>query len=224
MFNLPPPPRFRGLNPDLAVTIYYRNLPHWRQEGATYFVTFRLDDALPQEKLQLLKSLRAQWERTHPPPWSEQDWKAYAREITQHAERWLDEGYGDCVSREPWASQILGEALVHAQDQQYFTSCYTIMPNHCHLLIQPMEGHPLEKILQVCKGYVAYRVNQQRNQRGSLWLEESYDQIVRDEEHLWRVVQYIGRNPRKAGLPRERWVRWIDPVWQKAGWDFVDEE
>jgi putative transposase len=47
---------------------------------------------------------------------------------------------------------------------------------------------------------------------------------VRDEEHLWRVVQYIGRNPRKAGLPREQWVRWIDPAWQKAGWNFVDEE
>jgi putative transposase len=223
MFNLPPPPNFRGLNPDLPVIVYYRNLPHWRQEGATYFVTFRLDDALPQEKLQLLHALRIQWEATHPSPRSEQDWKDYAREVTQHAERWMDAGYGECVFREPGAAGILTEALVHFQNQRYFTSCYTVMPNHCHLVIQPFEGHPLEKILQVCKGYVAYKVNRQRNQTGSLWQEESYDQIVRDGEHLWRVVQYIGNNPGRAGLPRDRWVRWIHPEWQRAGWKFVDE-
>jgi hypothetical protein len=28
------------------------DLPHWRQEGTTYFVTFRLADSLPREKLQ----------------------------------------------------------------------------------------------------------------------------------------------------------------------------
>ena len=51
MINLETPPGFRGLHPDVPVTVYYRHLPHWRQDGATYFVTFRLDDALPQCKL-----------------------------------------------------------------------------------------------------------------------------------------------------------------------------
>ena len=51
MINPAPPPGFRGLNPEQPVQIYYRHLPHWRQAGATYFVTFRLADALPQEKL-----------------------------------------------------------------------------------------------------------------------------------------------------------------------------
>ena len=223
MFNLPPPPHFLGLNPDLPVDMYYRSLPHWRQEGATYFVTFRLDDVLPLEKLELLRALRVQWEATHPPPHSENDWKQYAREVTQHAERWMDEGYGKCVFGELWAARILADALVRFQGERYLTSCYTVMPNHCHLLIQPFAKYPLEKILQACKGYTAHEVNRQRNRGGSLWQEESYDQIVRDEEHLWRVVQYIGRNPGKAGLPRECWVRWIHPDWQRAGWDFEDK-
>ena len=34
-----------------AVRIYRRNLPHWRQDGATYFVTFRLGDSLPRRVL-----------------------------------------------------------------------------------------------------------------------------------------------------------------------------
>ena len=58
---------------------------------------------------------------------------------------------------------------------------------------------------------------------GSLWQQESFDRIVRDEEHLWRVIQYIGRNPAKAGLPRTQWNRWIDPNWEALGWRFVDE-
>ena len=58
-FNLSAPPNFRGLHPDLPVTMYHRHLPHWRQEGAIYFVTFRLADALPQDKLDYLKRLRA---------------------------------------------------------------------------------------------------------------------------------------------------------------------
>jgi hypothetical protein len=57
-FNLTAPPHFRGLHPDLPVTAYHRHLPHWRQQGATYFVTFRLGDALPQSKLRLLKRMR----------------------------------------------------------------------------------------------------------------------------------------------------------------------
>jgi hypothetical protein len=50
--------------------------------------------------------------------------------------------------------------------------------------------------------------------------KEVYDRIIRDEEHLYRVVQYIGANPRRAGIAPELWHRWINPVWQSVGWDF----
>ena len=39
MWSLPPPPGFQGLRDDLPLTVYEQLLPHWRQEGATYFVT-----------------------------------------------------------------------------------------------------------------------------------------------------------------------------------------
>jgi hypothetical protein len=38
------------------------NLPHWRQEGVTHFVTFRLADSIPQSTLRLW--LRA-WSESH---------------------------------------------------------------------------------------------------------------------------------------------------------------
>lgn len=221
-FNLAAPPNFRGLDPYKPVTVYHRHLPHWRQEGATYFVTFRLGDALPQEKLNYLKRLREGWERTHPLPRSKDDWETLARELFRCEDTWLDEGYGACHFHDPQLAAHLEEALLHFQNQRYFLACWAIMPNHCHIVIRPFADWKLEKILQGMKGVVARRINTARAEIGSLWQDESYDRIVRDEEHLWRVIQYIGRNPAQAGIPHNAWRRGIDPLWESAGWRFVD--
>jgi hypothetical protein len=58
IWNPPPPTGFRGLRDDVPLTKYDGLLSHWRQSGATDFVTFRLADSLPQARLQQLKSLR----------------------------------------------------------------------------------------------------------------------------------------------------------------------
>jgi hypothetical protein len=222
-FNLPAPPGFRGLHPDLPVSLYCRRLPHWRQSGASYFVTFRLADALPQEKIDLLNRMRSEWQRSHPKP-TEEDWDAYAREVTQRTEAWSDESFGACwFSSRVW-SEELSDRLLHFQGQRYHMGCFAIMPNHCHLVMRPFDGFELENLLQSTKSLVAKKIHSANGTSGRLWQEESYDRIIRDEEHLWRVVQYIGRNPAQAGLPRESWVRWIAPDWHEAGWDFVDAD
>lgn len=70
-WNRPPPPGFQGLRPDMPIEVYVRNLPHRRQNGATYFVTYRLGDSLPESRLHELRALKAEWERRHRPPYSE---------------------------------------------------------------------------------------------------------------------------------------------------------
>lgn len=222
-FNLAPPPGFRGLDPDLPVRVYHRHLPHWRQKGATHFVTFRLADSIPQEQLRALKRWRERWEREHPEPRSEEDWRELAREITTKTDAYMDEGYGECVFRERELADQMAKSLLHFQDQQYLTSCFAILPNHVHLLIKPLGEFELEDVLGSAKGFVSRKVNAILGRSGALWAEESYDRIVRDEEHLFRVIQYIGRNPLKAGLPRDLWYRWMHPAWDAAGWGFRDE-
>lgn len=66
-----------------------------------------------------------------------------------------------------------------------------------------------------------YNVKNQTS--GSLWKQESYDRIIRDCQHLDKVIQYIGRNGTRARLPPEQYIRWIDPSWQEMGWDFSDD-
>jgi len=51
------------------VDISRRNLPHWQQPGATYFVTFRLADSLPEVRLSELEQERERWLTFHPLPW-----------------------------------------------------------------------------------------------------------------------------------------------------------
>src|SRR5579863_3252461 len=100
MWNLPPPPGFQGLRPDKPLTVYQRHLPHWRQDGATYFVTFRLADSLPRSKLDQLECFKVEWERRHPPPRSNVALEELARKVQGWVERWLDQGMGSCVLKQ----------------------------------------------------------------------------------------------------------------------------
>jgi hypothetical protein len=108
---LTPPPGFRGLDPYKPLKRYDRYLPHWRQEGATYFVTFRLGDSLPQSKLRELDAVRKEWERIHPPPRSDEVVDELAREVMRRVERWLDQGMGACVLRQSRFAKFLVNAL-----------------------------------------------------------------------------------------------------------------
>ena len=204
--------------------MYHRHLPHWRQEGATYFVTFRLADSLPQSKLQELQRWRLEWERTHPEPRTESQWQDFTRRHAIMMEGWMDEGYGERVLGDASIAEIMSTAMLHFQNDRCLTSSYVVMPNHVHVVMKPLGDWRLEQILDSWKGYVGHTVNRKLNRNGVLWQEESYDRIIRDEEHLYRVIQYIGANPGKAGLPRAGWLRWIHPDWEQAGWGFRDPE
>ena len=47
-------------------------------------------------------------------------------------------------------------------------------------------------------------VRAQPQSSAGLWAQESYDRIIRDEDHLYRVVQYIGRNGKSSGTHFKR--------------------
>ena len=220
MPDRPPPPGFLGLHPDKRIRKYFRHLPHWRQDGATYFVTFRLADSLPEAKQIEIKNIRAHWEFSHPEPRSEADWEKHARDVIRRTEAWSDEGHGACHFREQRWVDDLQDRMHHFHGERYQLNTWVIMPNHCHLVIRPFDGYELENLIGAMKGVTAKHINAAIGQSGELWEQECFDRIVRDTEHLDRVVQYIGNNPRAARLPPSQWYRWVDPEWVKMGWGF----
>jgi putative transposase len=220
-WNLPPPPGFQGLRDDLRLTSYEEHLPHWRQDGATYFVTFRLEDSLPQSKLRELEFFKAEWERKHPPPRSRDDKENLTREVMRRVEACLDQGMGSCVLRSGDISAILIDAMHRDDGRTHELACYVVMPNHVHAIVRPLTpALPLEKVLQRWKGGSSCTINRHLGRTGTLWQRESFDRILRDEEHLWRAVQYVSRNPKNAGLSSDGVRLWIRPSWVECGWRF----
>lgn len=177
---------------------------------------------LPAGRLRELTALRAQWEKLHPPPRSEALWQEPSRTTIEHFERWLDEGAGSCLLQESFAAEIVEFKLKHFDGLQYELGAYVVMPNHVHVLVRSFsdELYPLEGIEQAWKSHSSREINLNRGTQGHLWQSESFDRIVREEEHLWKCLQYIGDNPRRAGLSLLQARRWVCPSWIAAGWNF----
>jgi len=221
-FHHESPPGFRGLDQQAAVRVYTRHLPHWRQDGATYVVTFRLADSLPQNKLAELAAIRKEIQDV-----TQRD-QALAAELAEKAmaqmEHWLDQGLGSCVLEKDSQREILLQSFLYHHDARYELGSIAVMPNHVHLLLRPYTGFELEEVLHSRKLHSARQINASLQRRGALWSSESYDRIVRDAEHLWHCLQYIGSNPAKAGLDEKKSRVWVNPVWKEMGWDFQNAD
>ncbi len=74
-------------------------------------------------------------------------------------------------------------------------SCQIIAMWPCALI-----PDPLEEILQSWKGFTSLKINERLQTDGRFWQPESYDRIIRGEEHFRKVVRYILRNPGMANL------------------------
>jgi putative transposase len=129
---------------------------------------------------------------------------------------------GECWMKHTDASWVVKESFHHADDQQYELGCYVLMPNHVHAIIRPLQSEtlPLEKLLQGRKRRTSREINSLLGRSGPLWQAESFDRIIRDEEHLYQCIQYIGRNPTKASLAPGQYRRWVRPSWEALGWKF----
>ena len=179
---------------DGCVTVSRRFLPHWEQNGATYFVTFRLADSLPQVKLQLLQEEKEDWQKKHPEPLSEAEKAEYHRLFSQRVDKWLDAGMGECHLKNPQLAKIVADALTYFDGDRYHLGEWVIMPNHVHVIVTPLGNHTLSQITHSWKSFTANQINKYLNRRGQLWQKESYDQIVRSAQHLERVQIYIANH------------------------------
>ena len=194
-------------------------LPHWRQDGCTYFVTFRQVDSLPQTVRNELTLERETWLRQNGIDPDRDDWKQqfsklseeeqreYEREIGIRLNKALDKGYGSCQLKQRDLAELVADALQFHHKKRVWTGDFVIMPNHVHALLTPISGFELEGILHSIKSFTANRINKAINAEGTFWQEESYDHIVRDPAQLERFQKYIRNNPEKANLKHGEYLR-----------------
>jgi REP element-mobilizing transposase RayT len=183
-------------------------LPHWAQEGATYFVTFRLHDSLPADVVEKWSAERREiLENTN----------QAGRQLSSAANRWLDElhserveaylnaGHGACWLTRPRIARSVADAILHFDGERYEALAWCVMPNHVHVVVRPLPGHELSAILHSWKSYSAHQASKLLRRTGPFWQTESYDHLVRDEADLIRCVEYVMTNPEKAGLSSWPW-------------------
>ena len=175
------------------------NLPHWERCGITYYITFRLADSLPNEKLAFLREERSAWFARHPEPWDDATTAEYRKEFDGRVQKWLDAGYGSCIMKDASCRQIVENVLRRFDRIRYVLYAFVVMPNHVHVLFAPSAGQTAAGLLRQWKGVSAHELNMLRETRGIVWQKESWDTLVRNHRHFQNILTYIHANdPVKA--------------------------
>ena len=170
------------------------NLPHWEQQGVTCFATFRLADALPQEKIAEWAGAQANWLAAHPRPWTDAEAEEYARDFGEKFEQALDAGWGACLMATEENRMIVEDTLRHFNGERYDLYAYVVMPNHVHVLFSPRGAFAIHDILHVWKSFTGHAINRRMNRTGAVWQKESWDRLIRNDEHFRRTLAYIKQN------------------------------
>ncbi len=165
----------RFFNPYADIRFTANRLPHWQQEGAVYFVTFRLADAVPHRLRTQWESEREAWLRVHPQPWSAEVENEYHERFSGAIERWLDAGYGSCILRRHDCAEIVAEALRYFDGRRLARISDVVMPNHVHALFVQNANWPLENLLRSWKSFTSRKINSLLGRDGSLWQRDYFD-------------------------------------------------
>lgn len=192
------------------VTIRDRGrLPHWENENATYFITFRLADSLPQSVLDHIESERKSIldlseQQCRPPTPTEVE--HLKRLSTIRVQQYLDAGAGSCALRIPEIASAVAETLVLFDEKRYRLFAWCIMPNHVHVVARIFPSHHLSQVLHSWKSFTAKAANKRLGTRGTFWQREYYDHLLRNETEFQRAVSYVIKNPEKAKLQNWPWA------------------
>jgi REP element-mobilizing transposase RayT len=176
-------------------------LPHFESSEATQHVTFHLADSLPQSAILRIEA----------------DVKLLPKE-KQDAERrkkldaWIDAGHGSCILRNPQIARMVQDSLLSFDSQRYRLLAWVIMPNHVHILFQPLNGWEVAKIVASWKKFTARKIMEKRSANREIgaprkpaggshvWHREYWDRYIRDQRHFDQAIAYIHQNPVKANL------------------------
>ena len=84
-------------------------------------------------------------------------------ERRKRIEAWMDAGHGSCVLREPAIASMLQNSLLFFDGQRYRLLAWVVMPNHVHVLFQPVNGWTVAKIVASWKKFTARNISGNAN-------------------------------------------------------------
>ncbi|MFN2500887.1 MAG: transposase [Pyrinomonadaceae bacterium] len=124
----------------------------------------------------------------------------YSKAFQIRIEEYLDAGIGSCYLSVPEIAELVQDALLFYDNTHYLLLSWVIMPNHLHMLIRPMAKVSLSKVMRDLKGFTARKANMVLGRDGAFWQPDYFDRYIQDQEHYFKALRYIERNPVKVGL------------------------
>jgi len=143
---------------------------------------------------------------------------AYSKRYLPHFERPWAKYMVTYSTRERWvlsnsARDIVLKALLYFNNVRYHLFAVVIMPDHVHMLLEPLpeswleDGtpvfHSLGDIDHSIKSYTAKLINTAEKRKGVVWEKESFDRLIRSESDLQEKFLYIIGNAHQAGIVGE---------------------
>jgi putative transposase len=194
-------------------------IPHFEGVSVIQHVTFRLADSLPKEALE-----KVEWEldllekQNSGSTRQAEAWRSLERR--KRVEELMDAGFGSCLLKESKFARLVEDALKHFDGVRYRLMAWVVMPNHVHVLFEPIAPWTMAKVVWCWKGFTGRRISEELRRREDegpeaepakrklggptgptqVWFREYWDRFVRNERHMQNVVEYIHQNPVKAGL------------------------
>jgi REP element-mobilizing transposase RayT len=157
----------------------YSNLPHFNSINKYQFITFRTADSVDK----FVKDLQDS-------------------ELSDSQKQIQIDEYSDTSNLGAHLKNsvllTLRSYILSLDKDLYNLVCFSIMPNHVHMLFQQKTS--LSSILQIVKGGSAVLINKQLKKQGKFWAIGYYDRWIRNQKHFEVVYEYIQNNPRKAHL------------------------
>jgi REP element-mobilizing transposase RayT len=179
-------------------------LPHWDFADSVQGITFRLADAVPAK---VIDGWREELQSALQNPDREISNKAYS-DLHAKIAKYEDAGHGSCLLADPEYAAIVQESLISGHGSSYKLIDWCVMPNHVHVLVRLLNSASLGSIVKRWKATTALQISRLLERRGSLWMRDYHDRLIRDMDHFHNARAYIRNNPVKAGLcaTPDEWV------------------
>ncbi|MCO6482812.1 MAG: transposase [Flavobacteriales bacterium] len=130
-------------------------MPHVNGPELIQHVSCHLADSLPKEAVAAMDA-----ELKELPP------KLRDHEREMRVAAYLDAGYGSCILRVPELADMVQETFTHFAGDRYELHAWCVMPNHVHVLFQPVNGWSMSEIVASWKSYTGRRISEYAKANG----------------------------------------------------------
>jgi len=98
------------------------------------------------------------------------------------------------------AKIVINELLKTGRELGFQILCYCLMPDHLHIVLSPGDSTlSLSKFLNIFKGRTT-AVFRGKEGLKKLWQRSAFDHVIRADEDLRAIVEYIRNNPVRKGI------------------------